>query len=231
MDDVSGSGILRHEPVYDGFVAAEGQRQEVAEAIDRHIAEFFGPVESVLHEIASHLVGVHIYLVEPTRRRPYRTLITSGMSERPMTVPDGHGISPYAELMLCLPADWPMTQAALHDDRIGWPIQVLKQVARLPHEYRTWIGPWHSVPNGDPAVPYADGTPFAGVVVTPLLTVPEAGRSVVVGDGTVIDLLALVPLHPAEVALKVERGTDALIDVLDRGGINEVLDPARPSLV
>ncbi|GAB3829825.1 suppressor of fused domain protein [Dactylosporangium cerinum] len=229
MDDVSGSGLLRHEPVYDGFVASEGPRQEVAEAIDRHIAEFLGPVEFVLHEVASHLVGVHVYLVEPTERRPYRTLITSGMSEQPMTVPDGHGISPYAELMLCLPADWPMTQAALHDDRTGWPVRMLKQVARLPHEYRTWIGPWHSVPNGDPAVPYADGTPFAGVVVTPMLTVPEAGHRIVVGDGTVIDLLALVPLHPAEVALKVTQGTGALIEALDRGGVTELLDPDRPS--
>jgi hypothetical protein len=113
MDEVRGSGILRHQPLHDGFVAAEGQRQEVAD--------------------------------------------------------------------------------------------------------------------GDPAVPYADGTPFAGVVVTPPLTVPEAGQRVVVGDGTVIDLLALVPLHPAEVALKVARGTDALIDALDRGGVHEVLDPARPS--
>ncbi|MDG4772986.1 hypothetical protein [Solwaraspora sp. WMMD792] len=40
-------------------------------------------------------------------------------------------------------------------------------MARLPHEYSTWIGDWHSVPNGDPPQPYAAGTPFAGVVVTP----------------------------------------------------------------
>ncbi|GII51320.1 hypothetical protein Psi02_77440 [Planotetraspora silvatica] len=184
VDEVSGAGIVRHEPRYDGFVAAAGQRQEVAEAIDRHIATHFGPVAFVLHEIASHLVGVHVYVVGPSAERPYQTLVTSGMSERPMTVPDGHGISPYAELMLCLPADWPLTQAALHDERTGWPVRVLKQVARLPHEYGTWI-----------------------------------------------TLLALIPLHPAEVMLKVSQGTDALIAALDRGGVSELLDPTRPSLV
>ncbi|GAA1299943.1 suppressor of fused domain protein [Planotetraspora silvatica] len=156
----------------------------MAEAIDRHIATHFGPVAFVLHEIASHLVGVHVYVVGPSAERPYQTLVTSGMSERPMTVPDGHGISPYAELMLCLPADWPLTQAALHDERTGWPVRVLKQVARLPHEYGTWI-----------------------------------------------TLLALIPLHPAEVMLKVSQGTDALIAALDRGGVSELLDPTRPSLV
>jgi hypothetical protein len=231
VDEVRGTGIVRHELQYEGFVAAVGQRKEVAEAIDRHVAAHFGPVEFVLHEIASHLVGIHVYVIGPTAERPYQTLITSGMSERPMAVPEEQGINPYAELMLCLPADWPLRQTALQDERTGWPVRVLKQVARLPHEYATWIGEWHSVPNGDPAMPYAPGTPFAGVVVTPILNVRPEARTIDVGDGTRIDLLALVPLHPAEVELKVSQGTNTLIAVLDRGRINELLNPTRPSLV
>jgi hypothetical protein len=43
------------------------------------------------------------------------------------------------------------------------------------------------------------------------------------------DLLALIPLHPGEMAVKVRKGTDALIELMDRGGINELLDPARPA--
>jgi len=197
--------------------------------MDRHITEHFGPVASVLHEFVSHLVAVHIYVIEPTEQRPYQTLITSGMSERPMTVPEGEEISPYAELMLCLPPDWPLTEAALHDDRTGWPIRVLKETARLPHEYGTWIGEWHSVPNGDPAMPYAPGTPFAGVVVASMLHAEPAAHTVEVGDGTRIELLALIPLHPAEVRLKVVQGTDALIEALDRGHVSELFDPARQS--
>ena len=220
-----GSGILRHQPQHEGFVPAPGHRPEVAEAIDRHIAEHFGPVESVLHEMVSHLIGAHVHLVEPTEQRPFRTLITSGMSERPMTVPDD--VSPYAELMLRLPPDWPVTTG---DERYSWPITVLKQLARLPHEYHTWIGAWHSVPNGDPAVPYAPGTPFAGVVVTPMLLVEDdAARVIRVPGGPEINLLALIPLHPGEMAVKVRKGTDALIELLDRGGINELIDPARPA--
>ncbi|MEU7801449.1 suppressor of fused domain protein [Micromonospora arborensis] len=230
MNEPRGSGVLRHQPLHDGFVPAQGPQQGFAEAIDRHIEEHFGPVDFVYHEIASHLVGVHVYVVAPTEERPYRTLITSGMSERPMTVPEGHGISPYAELMLCLPADWPLTRlTGLDDDPAGWPLRVLKQVARLPHEYGSWIGEWHSVPNGDPAEPYATDTPFAGVVVTPMLRVPPEARTIAVPGGIQIALLALIPLHPEEIAVKVERGTDALIEVLDRGDVTELLEPRRPS--
>ncbi len=96
--------------------------------------------------------------------------------------------------------------------------------------YGTWIGEWHSVPNGDPVVPYAPGAPFAGVVVTPLLHARPQGRQIEIGDGTSITMLALVPLHPAEITVKLERGTSALIELLD-GGVTELLDPHRPSLV
>jgi hypothetical protein len=108
---------------------------------------------------------------------------------------------------------------------------MLKQVARLPHDYGTWIGEWHSVPNGDPAEPYAAGTPFAGVVVTPMLLTPPEARVIEVDGNTRIDLFAVVPLHPAEVTLKIALGTDELISALDHGGVNELLDPARPSTV
>lgn len=219
--------MLRHESVHDGFVAAQGQRQEIAEAIDRHIEEHFGTVDFVYHEVGSHLVGVHVYVIAPTEARPFRTLITSGMSELPMTVPAG--VSPYAEVMLCLPADWPMGESYPSETAPDWPIAVLKQVARLPHEYRTWIGEWHSIPNGDPAETYAPDVPFCGVVITPMLRTTAEARVITAPDGTEINLLAVIPLHRDEIAVKIEQGTDALIEVLDRGRVTELLDPGRPS--
>lgn len=230
-DEPRGSGVERHESRHDGFVAAPGQRPEVADAIEAHIAEFFGPVAFVWHELVSHLVGVHVYVVDPTEERPFHTLVTSGMSDRPMTVPEDSGISPYAEVMLGLPPDWPLTEDGLRDPETGWPIQVLKDVARLPHEYGTWIGEWHSMPNGDPAEPYAPGMPFSGVVITPMLHVPPEARVIEVADGPSINLLALVPLYPEELDLKIEQGTSALVDLLDRDGVSEVFDPDRRSLI
>lgn len=63
-----------------------------------------------------------------------------------MTVSDGAPASPYAELMICLPPDWPV-KSPMSDRRAYWPVRLLKTIARLPHEYHTWIGAWHSVLN------------------------------------------------------------------------------------
>ncbi|SCG71110.1 suppressor of fused domain protein [Micromonospora inositola] len=224
-----GSGVLRHAARERGWEPAVPGDPDTAEAIERHIERHFGPIAFVWHELASDLVHVDVHVVAPTPERPFHTLVTSGMSDRPMTVPPEAGVSPYAELMMCLPADWPMTAEAFRDDSAYWPIRVLKTVARLPHEYDTWIGAWHSVPNGDPAQPYAPDTPFVGVVVTPMLRCAPEARTVTTDSGKEISLLALVPLHPAEVRLKLTEGTEALLNAFDRVAVSELFDPARPS--
>ncbi|MFB6721297.1 hypothetical protein ACFCV3_14090 [Kribbella sp. NPDC056345] len=87
MDGPRGTEIWRHEAHNGEWVAPAGQRPGVDEAIDRHIQTHFGPIDFVLHEVVGHLVTVHVYVIAPTAERPYQTLITSGMSERPMAVP------------------------------------------------------------------------------------------------------------------------------------------------
>ena len=69
------------------------------EAIERHVQEHFGPIEFVFHAVPS--TGVHVLVAGPTEDRPFRTLVTEGMSDEPMTVPDGVG--PFAELMMSCP--------------------------------------------------------------------------------------------------------------------------------
>ena len=57
------------------------------EAIERHVEEHFGAIEFVFHAVPS--TGVHVLVVGPSEDRPSRTLVTQGMSDLPMTVPDG----------------------------------------------------------------------------------------------------------------------------------------------
>jgi hypothetical protein len=226
-----GAGVVRHTAQTREFEPAGAGEPDTLEAIERHVESHFGPIVTVWHEIVSDLVHVDVHVVEPSADRPYYTLVTSGMSDRPMTVPPDADCSRFAELMLCLPADWPLTANASTDERAYWPIRLLKTVARLPHEYETWIAEWHSMPNGDPAEPYAPGTQFVGVVVVQMIHCAPEAREIITDSGRRISLLALVPLHPAEMILKLTGGTGALIDALDRARITEVLDPARPSSV
>ncbi len=225
----SGAPIYRHEPRRKPFELATGD-PKIIEAVDRHVARCLGAPEMVLDELVSDLVHVDVHVVPPRRDRDFHTLVTSGMSERAMQTPDEIADRAHAELLLCLPRDWPLTTAAFADERWYWPIRWLKRLARLPHEYDTFLAPGHTIPNGEPPVPFAPDTELCCWLVAPPLLCPPEFRELRFSRETTIRFYAILPLYREEKDLKLERGVDELYDLLDEAGATELIAPRRPNL-
>jgi len=125
FDDVSpgGSPIMVHSRQKD-FTPPQGE--EHIEAIGAHIERHLGPVSGVFHEIISDLVHIDVHVVPANDQFPHLRLVTSGMSDLPMTVPaEVDADAPrYMELMVTLPADWPISQDAFEDERNYWPVRL-----------------------------------------------------------------------------------------------------------
>ncbi len=230
----SGAPILRHDARSRPFEEAAGNDATLAR-ITGHIEAYLGPVTMVYHEIVSDLVHIDVHVLAPTSDRPFFTLITSGMSELPMSVPpDAEGCE-HAELMLCLPPEWPIAiregQVETFDDESNfWPIRWLKLLARFPHEYGTWLWWGHSLPNGDPPQPFAPNTRLSGVLLSAPVLAPPEFAALPVGDDKTIHFFSVIPLYPEEMNYKLRQGAESLLDKLDRGGISELLDVDRKSV-
>jgi hypothetical protein len=228
--EVSGSGapIFRHkarEPDSDEPFEISRGDPELIDAVTDHIETHLGPFDTVIHEIVSPTVHMDLMVVPPSEERPYNVVVTCGMAEREMAAPEDD--LRRAELFVLLPADWPLEdEDMMQDERKWWPLRMLKTLARLPHEYDTWLWSGHTVPNGDPPAPYAEDTQLCGAIVLPAMGVPEAFEQL---DD--IRFLMVLPLHADEMQLKLDRGSDALMDRLDAAGVDPVIDPSRPSAV
>ena len=165
------------------------------------------------------------------------TFVTGGMSDLPMTIPKGAveaGVSERAELMVCLPASWPVPDEAhvvspWADDDAYVPIRSLKELARLPHEYATWLGFGHSIPNGDPPRRLTADTALCGWIVLPPMTVPSSFRQLTIDGAGTIDIFAIIAVHADEMHHKLAHGTEALFHGFDHHNVNELLDLQRPS--
>ncbi len=221
---LSGNPIYRHgDPT--PFAAPQGE--EFIEQISDHIERHLGPVDGVFHELVSDTVHIDIHIVKPTAAFPYIRLVTSGMSDLPMSTPEESDAPQYVELMMTLPADWKTDQASFDDESWYWPVRLLKQLARLPHKYQTWLGFGHTIPNGDPAQPYAPNVAFDGAILLPSVSAPESFHTLDIPGVKSITFYAVVPLHPNEMALKLRLGTDKLLEKFDRKGFNDVVVPNR----
>ena len=228
-----GSRIFRHEQ-RERELAFSGGDAELIEAVERHVAEHFpgyGDDATVWHEVISDLVHVDVHVVPPSDERPFYTLVTSGMGERPMTVPEGLEDYRHAELVLGLPPDWPVAKTSFEDEKSYWPIRLLKMLARLPHEFDTFLYHGHTVPNGDPPEPYAASTRLCCALIARPITVPDGFEKLELADGRAVHFFGVVALTADEMDFKLKKGSDGLFSLLDHHGVSELLDPDRVSVV
>lgn len=222
-----GSKIYRHtERIRQ--LTDEGSDLTLVEAVLAHMTAQVGKPQRVLHERTPATPAIDIHLVPPGDE-PVITLFTTGMSEHLMTLPPEVALPRRAELILRLPESWPITEEALDDPRTGWPVHWLRMMARLPQRYGTWLAPAHTIPNGDPPRPLCEGTELCCMLTVPPICVDEEADVVTTPKGNLM-LISVMPIYEAEMRFKLEHGADALIARLVGAGVDDVIDPRRPSV-
>jgi len=198
--------------------------------IEDHIEEHIGRISLVYHEIVSDELHIDIHVVEPSETRKFYTLITSGMSDYPMQAPKGYEDYKYAELILSLPATWSLTDEALQHQINNWPITWLKTIARLPHDKNTWVSLGHTIPNGNPPMPFSTKTALCCWVLSVPLLFGKSFRNLTVDEQKTINFFCLIPIYREEMAFKLQKGAQPLIEKLLRNRINEVIDVSRKNV-
>lgn len=222
----SGTPIYRYKPKEKEFQFAIADSESL-EKIDEHITKHVGKPATVYHEVISDQIHVDIHVVKPTPQRNYYTLITSGMSDKPMAAPDELPECRYSELLICLPPSWPLFEESLKDERYYWPIRWLKILARFPHDYDTWLWLHHTIPNGDPPTPFAPDTQLCCAMLGFPILFEKEFYKLVVSDEKAIYFHSLLPLYKEEMEFKLKHDSDAFIDRIGAVGISELLDVNR----
>jgi hypothetical protein len=153
------------------------------------------------------------------------------MSEKSMHVPKEAKDGTFAELMICLPAGWPLEFEAFKIEDNYWPVRLLKSLARYPHENKTWLYAGHSVLCSNPPRPFAGSTKMSSVLVRHPRLIVEEGRTIEVNNGRRVRLWAIAPLYPEELAFKQQNGYANLEELFIANKITELLDPARVNVI
>ncbi len=225
---MSGAPIFRYTDGEKEWEAPYGE--ECLEEISDHIEKYIGIVDVVFHELLSDTVHIDVHHVKPTDERPFHTLITSGMSDLPMKVPEGYDVNPHMELMITLPSEWEISDEAFQNEYWYWPIRQLKFLARFPHKFDSWFGWGHTIPNGDPAEPFAENTKFTGIMLAPSPNVPEEFIELKIDAKKEIHFFSLIPLYEEEMNLKLRKGSDELLEKFDKYNINDIVELNRKNV-
>ena len=229
-----GSAVYRYQtPENPGFRPPE-EACVFMEAIEKHMENIFpGGAGFVYHEIISDLVHIDVHVLQGPSADDPLVLYTTGMSDLPMSLPeeilDREDLK-YAELYMLLPGGWDLggegtSPRDLPCERF-WPVQTLKFLARFPHEYKTWLGWGHSIPNGPEYTPVCPGVGFGGTVLSQPSLVPPLETE----EGKTISFYMVIPAYKEEIEYKLKYGMEGLSQRFVEGKLPMVLDIRRPNL-
>lgn len=200
------------EPVEAAIVAKEEARDLVYEGM-------FGERSHVYNEKPGKSPHVDVFTYPPQNGRDFFTLVTGGMSDRAMTLPeDMEGIPRRVELILYC--------SEPKDEYL----EGLRELARFVHDQDTWIGFGLTIPNGDPPRLIWGSKHLNTLLLMPTIVRPDNNllKSLQIG-GDAVQFVWLVPISKGEADLHAEEGFGALLDVFEKQRHPVVFDPNRGS--
>ena len=199
--------------------------EQEREALETYIKENIGEFDEVFHELVSPDIHCDIYIVKPTPERNYYTLVTGGMGAYHMNIPEDFSGSPFAEMVIHLPATWNIKS---EEEKDYWPIRWLKILSRLPIEQDTFLAWGHTVPTGEPL----EGTKFTCMLL--IGTDDKQGEEAIakLPTGKEVNFYTIVPLYEQEMLYKLENDSSALLELFSEKDIPypPVVDVNRPNV-
>ena len=201
--------------------------REETEAVGGHIRQYFGKVEHVFHELVSTDLRLDICAASPSGEQDCCILVTLGMGAHRMDVPEE--LAEYkqerAELALALPAAWKHTPGNRQDDRWYWPVQLLKDLARLSAG-GTWLSRGWVI---DHQKPFAANTWLCAALLAEPFSAAPGGSVCTLPGGEDVHFYQVLPLYRNELQYTLEHGPEALLEKMAAVGF--VARPDRPDAI
>jgi hypothetical protein len=191
-------------------------------ALEKELVDRFG--ENNVQAILTSEQEVPLLHVKIPIKNPVSVLMTNGLSNYSMPVPEKWKGRECNEIFFCLPSYWDL------DDRenpnMNWVFPWIQRLTHYVQEKKTWFGPGHTLPCGKPFQALSSTMKSNHLLLTdPLLLSHELVP--IRMENRTIYFLAIVPIFEDEMDYKQGKGTFKLLTKLQGHGITEKLDDFR----
>ena len=166
---------------------------------------------------------IELLLIDLELRSPVKVLLTNGLSNYTMPVPEKLKNHNHCELLFCLPSYWELDSS---DDKYQWPFEWIHKLANHLIYKETWYGHGHTFANGNPPKPFSSTMKQNHLLLCDPILLEEQFAPIELNDRN-IDFLAIVPLFDDEFEYKGNKGSFKFLKKFRAKNYNEVLDDFR----
>lgn len=161
-------------------------------------------------------------------RSPVTVIMTNGLSDYTMPVPEKIKDREHIELCFCLPSYWEWEN--IDDPNMNWIFPWLQKLSKHVVEKQTWFGHGHTIPNGKELEQLSPSMRQNHLILSDPVLLENELKPVRIGEKE-IHFLTLIPIFSDEMDFKQAKGTFKFFLRMDNKGVNELLDDFRTTIM
>lgn len=195
-------------------------------ALQAALAHRFG--EHRVSEIPTGEGEMPLLAMDLELNTPVTVIMTNGLSDYKMPVPEKVAGREFNEIYFCLPSYWEWQE--LENPQMNWVFPWIQRLAKYVVEKETWFGAGHTIPCGKEMQELSESMKQNHFFLSDPLLLQEQLEPVQIDDKTV-HFLAIIPIFPDEMDYKQGKGTFKFLQKLSNQGVTEKLDDFRSTVL
>jgi hypothetical protein len=193
---------------------------------EKELIKRFG--EQNVRQIEVNSTEMPLLLVTLNFDNQLRILITNGLSDFKMEVPEKVVGREFNEIYFCLPSYWDVNDR--ENSNMNWIFDWIQRLAKHVVSKNTWFGHGHTIPCGNPFKALSSTMKQNHFFLSDTMLLTDELNPVELEDKTVY-LLSIIPIFEEEMDYKQGKGTLKLSQRLMNHGITEKLDDYRGTVL
>lgn len=194
--------------------------------LQQALSERFG--EHRVSDLSIEEDSIPLLLLDLELKTPVTILLTNGLSNYQMPVPDKLVGREYNELYFCIPNYWDVSD--LNHPNTDWVFTWIKRLTSYVTDKKTWFGHGHTMPCGKEMSSLSETMKQNHFFLSdPVLLKDELAPIKL--ENRMIHFLSIIPIFPDEMDYKQGKGTFKFEQKLRQNGITEKLDDYRGSIL
>lgn len=158
---------------------------------------------------------------------PVTVIMTNGLRNYSMPVPEKLMGQEHIELFFCLPSYWDLTD--LNNGTMNWPFTWLEKLGKHLVDSETWYGPGHTFSNGNPLKPFSETMKSDHLLIIDPIKLEEHLTPAKLGDKQ-IHFLAAIPIFEQEFDIKMAKGYGKFMRKFRAKNGSEIVDDYRENI-
>lgn len=196
------------------------------EDLKEYLANRFGE-----HRVTNFkMEGVEVPLIKidlELSASPVSLIMTNGLRNYSMPVPEKLAGQEHIELFFCLPSYWDLSD--LEDEAMNWPIYWIEKLSKHLVEKETWYGPGHTFSNGNPPKSFsATMKPNHLLIIDPIKLEEHLAPAKL--KDLQVHFLAIIPIYEQEFDIKMAKGFGKFLRKFRAKNGSEILDDYRENI-